>query len=154
MENRKPLILLAALAVLAIVVFVVGVVGVGRGEDGGGWPEWATPDFSPGDALTADDLSGDSSCSIEGAAITFVGVCRVEVREVTGGWPWESATRRALLVVGTGPIELAVTLAGKSLETDLDPGDEIRLTYTREGGSFVLGCANPAGCAVVLAEDS
>jgi hypothetical protein len=154
MENRKPLIVLAALAVLAILVFVVGVVGAGRDGGDGGWPEWATPDFSPGDPLTAEDLAGDSSCEIDGAAITFVGVCRVDVRAVTDGWPWERATRRALLVVGTGPVELAVTLAGKSLQTDLDPGDEIRLTYTRDGGSFVLGCTNPAGCAVLLAEDA
>ncbi|MDQ7993022.1 MAG: hypothetical protein AAGC63_15565 [Propionicimonas sp.] len=153
MNDRRPLIVLGVLAVLAVLVFGFGVAGAGR-DGGSGWPEWATPDFSPGDPLTVADLSGDSSCSIDGAAIAFSGVCRVEVKPVTGGWPWERATRRALLVVGAGPVDLGVTLAGKALRTDLDPGDDIRLTYTRDGGSFVLACVNPTGCAVTLVKDS
>jgi len=155
MENRKPLIVLAALAVLAIVLFVVGVVGVARGDEAaGGLPTWAGPDASPGDPLTTDDLSGDSSCPLDGTVIAFSGDCEMTVREVTGGWPWQSATRRARLVVAQGPVGLAVTLAGKAMSADLDEGDDIRLTYTREGGSFMLVCGNPTGCVVTLAKDS
>lgn len=153
MNQRKPLLILGALGLLAILAFVVGAAGAGRADTGGDWPGWATPYLSPGDPLIGDDLTGDSSCSIDGTVITFAGVCRVEVREVTGGWPWESATRRAILVVATGPVDLAVSLAGKSLRADLDPGDRIRLTFTREGGSFALACGNPVGCAVTLLED-
>ena len=127
MAERKPLIVLGVLAVVAIIVYLVAVVGAGRDTAADPWPDWATPGFSPGDPLTA---------------------------EITGGWPWQSATRRALLVVTAGPVDLGVTLAGKALRTGLDPGDDIRLTYTREGGDFALACANLAGCAVVLTEDS
>ena len=154
MADRKPLIVLAVLAVLAVVVYVVGVVGAGRDGTDDPWPDWATPDFSPGDPLLADDLTGSSGCSIEGPVITFLGACRVDVRPVTGGLPWQSATRRALLVVAAGPVDLSVTLAGKALRTDLDPGDDIRLTYTRDGGDFTVVCGSNLGCAVTLTEDS
>lgn len=154
MADRKPLIVLGVLAVVAVVVYVVAVIGAGRGSTAEPWPQWATPDFSPGDPLTTDDLRGSSGCGIDGAAITFTGVCRVEVSEVTGGWPWQAATRRAVLVVAAGPVDLSVTLAGKALRTGLDPGEDIRLTYTRDGGDFALACANLAGCAVTLTEDT
>lgn len=154
MAERKPLIVLGVLAVVAIIVYLVAVVGAGRDTAADPWPDWATPGFSPGDPLTTDHLAGSSGCGIDGPVITFTGVCRVEVSEITGGWPWQSATRRALLVVTAGPVDLGVTLAGKALRTGLDPGDDIRLTYTREGGDFALACANLAGCAVVLTEDS
>lgn len=155
MTDRKPLIVLAVLAVVAIIVYLVAVVGAGR-SDGGetGLPGWAAPDLSPADALTTDDLQGSDGCSFSGQVITFTGGCAVTVRELTDGWPWQHVTRRARLVVTGGPVDLAVTLVGKELSTSLDPGDDIRLTYTREGGSFVVGCGNLGGCSVTLAEDS
>lgn len=152
MTDRKPLVLLGVLAILAIAVFVVGAAGGGR--DTVAWPEWAAPQRSLGDPLIRADLRGSPACDFGGTTITFTGVCRVEVREVTGGWPWESATRRALLTAIGQPVELSVTLMGRQLRTGLDPGDRIRLTYTREGGSFVLGCGVPTGCVVALTEDS
>ncbi len=154
MADRKPLVVLAVLGVLAVALFVAGVLGTGRTATDPGWPSWATPQFAPGDPLPVEDLSGSSGCSIEGAVITFTTACRVEVARVTGGWPWQAATRRALLVVSAGPVDLAVTLAGKALRTGLDPGEDVRLTYTRDGGDFALACGSLSGCAVVLTEDS
>ncbi len=154
MSDRKPLIVLGLLGLLAIAVFATGAVGAGRDDRGADWPGWAAPDASPGAALTTSDLTGSPSCGFDRATISFAGTCRVTVKELTEGWPWQSVTRRALLVAGTEPVKLAVTLAGRDLRTDLDPGDSIRLTYPREGGTFVLGCGSPTGCIVVLAEDA
>lgn len=153
MSERKPLIVLGLLGLLAIALFVTGAVGAGRG-DRDAWPDWAAPDVSPGAALTTSDLTGSSSCGFDQATISFAGTCRVTVRELTEGWPWQAVTRRALLVAGAEPVELAVTLVGRDLRMDLDPRDAVRLTYPREGGTFVLGCGEPLGCTVLLAEDA
>jgi len=154
MADRKPLIVLGVLAVVAILLFVLGAFGAGRGAAAGGMPGWASPHSSSGDQLTSADLRGSSACDITGATITFVGGCAVEVAPVTGGFPWEKATRRAILTAGPQPVNLTVTLAGKTLRTDLDPGDDIRLTYTRDGGTFVLTCLSVSGCVVVLSKDA
>lgn len=153
MADRKPLIILAALALVAVALYVVGAVGAGRAESGAPWPGWASPGSAPGDQLTPADLTGSDGCSIDGAVISFAGTCQVTVRKVTDGWPWQAVTRRALLGVVAGPVDLRVTLAGKALKADLDPGDEIRLTYTRDGGDFTLACRTLTGCVVTLAQD-
>lgn len=158
MTDRKPLIVLGVLALVAIVLFVFGVLGPSRGgpavSPAGAWPEWASPKRSAGDPLTVADLRGSSSCDFTGSIISFVGACDVKVQPVTGGFPWEKATRRAILTAGPQAVNLTVTLAGKTLRTDLDPGDDVRLTYTRDGGTFLLTCLAATGCAVVLSEDA
>jgi hypothetical protein len=154
MADRKPLIVLGVLALVAILLFVFGAFGAGRGASSTGMPEWASPKRSSGDQLTAADLRGSPGCDITGVTISFVGGCAVDVQSVTGGFPWEKATRRAILTAGPQPINLTVTLAGKTLRTDLDPGDDIRLTYTREGGTFVLTCLAVSGCVAVLSQDA
>jgi len=154
MADRKPLIVLAVLALVAIAVFVFGAVGAGRGSTAGAWPDWASPKSAGADQLGADDLRGSSACTVNGPAITFAGACVVDVLPVTGGFPWERVTRRAILIAGPQTVGLTVTLAGKTLHTDLDPGDDVRLTYTREGGRFALTCLAVGGCAVVLAKDA
>lgn len=151
--GRTPLLVLAVLALVAIAIFGLGVAGTGRTPGGDPWPEWATPEFAAGNRLTMDDLRGSDACRFDEPSIRFLGLCQVEVSEVTGGWPWQSATRRAILTVAAGPVAVRVTLAGKELRADLDPGDRLRLTYTREGGAMSLGCASPTGCVVVLSED-
>ncbi len=153
MPDRKPLILLGVLALLAIALYLFGFVGAGRDGDADPWPEWAAPGFAAGDQLRPSDLRGSASCGFDGTEITFSGSCRVDVVEVAGGLPWQAATRRATLTVVGQPVALQVTLAGKELRTDLDPGDRVRLTYTREGGRLSLGCGSPTGCMVVLSED-
>lgn len=154
MGARKPLILLAVLGLLAIGLFVFGAAGAGRGVAAGGWPQWPSPNPSSGDHLTADDLRGSSTCTLEGATISFVGGCVVEVQQVTEGFPWQRVTRRAMLTAGPQPVGLTVTLAGKTLHTTLDPGEGVRLTYTREGGTFALACASLTPCSVLLAKDA
>ncbi len=154
MADRKPLIVLAVLALVAIAVFVFGVAGVGRGATAGTWPDWASPKSADADQLRADDLRGSSACTVNGTAITFAGTCLVDVLPVTGGFPWERVTRRAILTAGPQPVGVTVTLAGKTLHTNLDPGDDVRLTYTREGGRFALTCLSLSGCAVTLAKDA
>lgn len=153
MADRKPLAVLGALAAAATALFVLGAAGAGRGPDGGGLPAWASPEASRGDRLTVADLEGSPSCAFDGGAISFVGACTVTVRAVTEGPAWERVTRRAILTAGPRSVQLTVTLAGRTLRTDLDPGDGVRLTYTRDGGTFVLGCADVGGCVVVLSED-
>jgi hypothetical protein len=153
MGDRKPLVVLGVLALVAIALYLTGVLGPSRGGAGGAWPQWASPKLSAGDPLTPADLRGGPSCDIGGTTIAFVGGCVVQVREITGGLPWEKATRRAILTVGPQPVSLTVTLAGKTLRDDLDPGDDVRLTYTREGGTFALACAAVGGCTVVLGRD-
>ena len=154
MPQRKPLIILAALVLLAVVVYVVGLAGAGRDESAAPWPGWASPASAPSDQLTPADLTGSDGCSIEGAVISFAGTCRVTVRALTEGLPWQAVTRRALLGVVAGPVDLRVTLAGKALKADLDPGDEIRLTYTREGGDLTLTCRTLTGCVATLSADA
>ena len=154
MAERKPLIILAALLLVAVAVYLVGVAGAGRGESAALWPDWAGPGSAPGDPLTPADLTGSDGCSIDGAVISVAGTCRVTVRATTEGWPWQAVPRRARLGVVAGPVDLRVTLAGKALKADLDPGDEIRLTYTREGGDFTLTCRIPTGCVVTLRADA
>lgn len=154
MADRKSLIVLAVLALVAIVVFVLGAVGAGRGATTGTWPDWASPKSAGADQLTAADLRVSSACTVNGAAIDFVGACVVDVLPVTGGLPWERVTRRAILTAGPQPVRVTVTLAGKTLNANLDPGEDIRLTYTREGGRFALTCLAVSGCAVVLAKDA
>lgn len=153
MAERKPLVVLGALAVAAIGLFALGASGAGRGPEGDGLPGWASPELSRGDRLTRADLEGSPSCVFEDAVISFVGACTVTVRALTEGPAWERVTRRAILTAGPRSVQLTVTLAGRTLRTDLDPGDGVRLTYTRDGGTFVLGCADVGGCVVVLAED-
>ena len=153
MTDRKPLMVLGVLGLVAILLFVFGVLGPSRGGEGGAWPEWASPKRSAGDPLTVADLRGSSSCDFAGSIIGFIGACAVEVRPVIGGAGWEKATRRAILTAGPQAVNLTVTLAGKTLGTDLDPGDDVRLTYTRDGGTFLLTCLAATGCVVVLSED-
>ena len=154
MADRKPLIVLGVLALVAIVLFVFGAFGAARGATAGGMPDWASPTQSSGDQLTVADLEGSSSCAFEGATISFVGACVVTVREVTGGLPWERVTRRAILTAGAQTVNLTLTLAGRTLRTDLDPGEGVRLTYTRESGTLVLTCPAVGGCVVILARDA
>ncbi|MBK9158162.1 MAG: hypothetical protein IPM11_08570 [Micropruina sp.] len=153
MADRKPLLILLAVALVAIALFVVGVVGVGRGASGAGWPSWPSAKPGSGDQLVGDDLQADSSCAVADTTINFSGNCVVKVRPVTGGFPWERATRRAMLTAATPTVRLTITLVGKTLSTSLDPGKGVRLTFTRDGGAFALTCTNPAGCTVVLAKD-
>lgn len=154
MTDRKPLIVLGVLALVAILLFVLGVFGAGRGASAGGMPDWASPSRSTGDRLTVADLQGSASCDFEDATISFAGTCVVQVREITGGLPWERVTRRAILTAGPQTVLLTLTLAGKTLRTDLDPGDNVRLTYTREGGTLGLTCLAVGGCVVILTEDA
>lgn len=154
MADRKPLIVLAVLALVAIAVFVFGAVGAGRGATAGAWPDWASPTSGGADQLGAADLTVSSSCAVNGAAITFVGACVVDVVPVTGGFGWERVVRRAILTAGPQSVGVTVTLAGKALHTTLDPGDNVRLTYTREGGRFALACLAVSGCTVILAKDA
>jgi hypothetical protein len=157
MADRKPLIVLGVLALVAILLFVFGVFGAGRGKTATGMPEWASPSRSRGDQLTGADLEVSSSCNLEGATISFTGTCVAQVRKINGGLPWERVTRRAILIAGPQPVILTLTIRvekEKTLRTDLDPGDNVRLTYTREGGTLGLTCLAVGGCVVVLAEDT
>ena len=153
MADRKPLVVLGVLVVAAILLYLLGVLGPGGGS-GGSWPDWASPDRAAGDPLTAADLDGGPGCDVDGTTIAFTGTCAVAVREVTGGFGRERATRRAILTTGSQPVGLTVTLAGRTLSHELDPGEDVRLTYTREGGTFVLQCGSATGCAVVLRKDA
>ncbi len=159
MEDRKPLIVLGILALVAILLFVFGVFGARRPVTESAWPQWATPSFSSGDQLTTADLREGSSCQFAGQAITFTGVCQLEVRKVTGGFPWEKATRRAVLTAAGQAVGVTVTITldddnEKNMQTALDPGEDVRLTYTREGGKLGLACGTPGGCTVVLSKDA
>lgn len=152
-DSRKPLVVLAVLLVLAIVLFVTGAVGASRSAPS---PEWSNPfgtsavasPLRPGELEVAD-----GSCSVGEAAITLVGGCVLRVLPVEGGWPWERVTRSVRLIGVTGPVKVTLTVQGKQLGTDLDPGDDLRATFTRDGGDLVLGCLAVGGCTVTLAQD-
>lgn len=153
-SDRKPLIVLLCLAVLAVAVFVVGAVGASAGPGAGGLPAWART-LSLGRTLTPADLHvAGGTCQIDGSSISVSGACALRVAPVEGGWPWSDVTRRARLVAGDGGVNVAVTVQDQPIDTDLDPGENVRLTFTREGGDLVLRCRVLTGCVVVLAEDS
>jgi hypothetical protein len=154
MADRRTLLVLSGIVLLVVALFLLGVLGPGRAAPPGAWPDWAAPQRARGDPLLAEDLRADPSCEVAGTVITLTGTCAVQVRPVTGGFGWERVTRRAILTAVSQPVGLTVTLAGRTLHDDLDPGDGVRLTYTREGGEFVLRCAAPTGCVVALTEDA
>lgn len=151
-DNRKPLVVLAVLVLLAITLYVTGAVGAaGGGRDAA----WSNPigGVSVGDLLRPDELAAtDGNCSV-GAVITFAGGCRLQVAAVEEGWPWQRVTRSIRLVGGAGRVRVSLTIQGKALRTDLDPGDDVRLTFTRDGGELGLACFAVGGCTVTLAED-
>jgi hypothetical protein len=151
-ESRKPLIVLAVLVVLAIVVYVSGAVGAARNGGGDGWTN-PFGSLNVGDRLDVSELAvADGNCNA-GEVITFQGACRLGVAPVTGGWPWQRVTRTLRLVGAQGSVKVALAVQGKTLRTDLDPGDDVRLTFTRDGGDLVLACLAVGGCTVGLAAD-
>ena len=151
-DSRKPLVVLAVLVALGIVLFVTGAVGAARS---GGEPEWSNPfgSFTPADGLRAEELTVASGACSVGQTIDFIGGCTLRVAPVEGDWPWERVTRTVRLVGVTGTVRVALTVQGKALRTDLDPGDDLRLTFTRDGSDLGLACLALGGCTVVLAED-
>lgn len=151
-ENRKPLIVLVVLVVLAIVLFVTGAVGASRGRPGAGWsnPFGA---FSPGDTLRPGELTATGGACAAGTTITFAGGCSLRVAAVEGGWPWQRVTRSARLTGVSGAVKVGLSVQGKALSTDLDPGDDVRVTFTRDGGALELACLAVGGCTVALAPD-
>lgn len=151
-ESRKPLIVLVVLVVLAIVVYVSGAVAATRGGSDGGWSN-PFGGLNVGDRLEVSELAvADGNCNA-GSTIAFLGACRLTVAPVSGGWPWQRVTRTLRLVGGQGAVKVALAVQGKTLRTDLDPGDDVRLTFTRDGGDLVLACLAVGGCTVTLAAD-
>lgn len=150
-DSRRPLIVLAVLGVLAIVAFTVGAGGATRPAEGA----WANPfgDFNPADALRPDELGVTSGACTVGSTIDFSGGCVLRVAAVDGGWPWQRVTRTVRLVGVAGLVRVGLTVQGRALRTDLDPGDDVRLTFTRDGADLVLACVAISGCTVALAED-
>lgn len=150
--KRTPLVVLAVLVVLAIGLYVTGAAGAAGGRPEAGWSN-PLAGVSVGDRLRPEELARvEGDCSVA-ATITFVGGCRLAVAPVEGGWPWQRVTRSVRLVGGTGQVRLALTVQGKALRTDLDPGDDVRLTFTRDGGELTMACLAVGGCTVALAED-
>ena len=151
-DSRRPLIVLAVLAAVAVAVFVLGAAA------GGGSPPdrgWRNPfgEFNPADALRPDELEVVSGSCTVGPAITFTGGSVLQVAPVTGGWPWQRVTRNVRLVGVTGAVRVQLSVQGKDLGTDLAPGDDVRLTFTRDGAGLALGCVAIGNCTVTLAED-
>lgn len=153
-SDRRPLIVLAVLAVVAVALFAFGAVGAAGSDSGPSWPDWADGS-SLGDPLTAADLRVVSGgCSASGTLITFTGSCALLVEPVEGGWPWSQATRRAKLVAGASPLAVTVTVQDRVLSTHLDPGESVRVTYTRDGGPLALTCLGLGDCTALLTEDT
>lgn len=143
---------LAVLVAVGIALFVTGAVGAARADPE---PEWPDPfgSFTPADGLRAEELSVTSGACSVGETIDFAGGCALAVAPVEGGWPWQRVTRTVRLVGVLGTVRMGLTVQGKALRTDLDPGDDVRLTFTRDGGDLVLACLAIGGCTVALAED-
>ncbi|MBO1031403.1 hypothetical protein IPV09_08645 [Tessaracoccus sp. SD287] len=151
--DRKPLIVLLGLALLVLVLFAAGVVGAGRRPAAETNPSWfGAP---RGGQLEPDALvlvSG--ACSVSGSSLNLNGGCAFEVTPVQGGLPWSDAVRRAKLRVTGGVVIVAVRIQGRTMSTTLDPGEDVRLVFTRDGGPLTLGCVMVGGCTAVLLGDS
>lgn len=149
--DRRPLVVLGVLAVVAIAVFATGAVAGARG----GAPAWDNPfgAFRPGDALRPAELTVDSGACVVGAGISFVGGCVLRVAPVAGGWPWQRVTRTARLVAEKGTVRVSLVVQGRPLTTDLDPGKDVRVVFTTDGGRLGLACLAVGGCRVALVAD-
>lgn len=153
-SDRRPLVVLAVLAVAAVALFALGAAGAAGSDSGPSWPEWADGS-ALGDPLTAEDLRVVSGgCSASGTLITFTGSCALLVEPVEGGWPWSKVTRRAKLVAGASPVAVTVTVQERALSTRLDPGESVRVTFTRDGGPLALACLGLGECTALLTEDT
>jgi len=153
-SDRRPLIVLAVLAVVAVVLFAFGAFGAAGSDPEPAWPDWSGG-LSLGDPLAADDLRVvGGGCSASGTAITFTGACALLVEPVEGGWPWSKVTRRAKLVAGASPVAVTVTVQERALSTRLDPGESVRVTFTRDGGPLALACLGLGECTALLTEDT
>lgn len=152
--DRRPLIVLLCLALAAVALFATGAFGAAGKPDTGTSPSWFSG-FSLGGRLRPDALVVRAgACSVSGATITFTGGCELEITPVEGGFPWTDATRRAKLVAGEAPVAVALTVQERALTTTLDPGEAVRLVFTRDAGRLALGCLGLGSCTATLAEDS
>ncbi|MDI9628740.1 MAG: hypothetical protein QM286_09385 [Acidobacteriota bacterium] len=154
MPGRKPIIVLSLLALLAAGLFAIGAVGASGSVPAGQWPKWASPKPVGGEPLTVEDLRLSPGCVLQDATLSFIGGCVVEVSPLDEGFPWLRVTRAANLTAGPQTVGVTVSLAGKTLHTNLDPGENVRLTFTREGGAVTLTCTAVTSCTVRLAEDA
>ena len=152
-SDRKPILVLVGLALLVVVAFVAGTVGIARSpaaETRGSWFG-----STQGGRLEPDDLVRSSgACSRSGATVSVAGACAFEVTKVQGGLPWSDAVRRAKLRVTSGVVVVTVRIQDRTMTTTLDPGEDVRMVFTRDGGPLTLVCATIGGCTVVLLEDS
>lgn len=154
MPGRKPIIVLGVLALLAAGLFAIGAVGASGSVPTGQWPKWASPKPVGGEPLTVDDLRLSPDCVLQDATLSFIGGCVVEVSPLDEGFPWLRVTRATNLTAGPQAVGVTVSLAGKTLHTNLEPGESVRLAFTREGGAVALTCAALTSCTVRLAEDA
>jgi len=151
-ESRRPLVVLVVLLVIAIGVYMAGASGAGRGASSDGWSN-PFGGLTVGDRLALGEVAvADGDCTL-GPTIVFLGACRLRIAPVSGGWPWQRVTRSVRLVGGAGTVKVAIDLQDRTLRTDLDPGDDLRLTFTRDGGFLVLACLTTGGCTVAFTED-
>lgn len=149
--DRKSVVILVCLVVLVLVLAVVGGVGAAR-SPAGVRDSWFGS--STGGQLDPADLRVDSgACAVSALVVTFTGACGVIVEPVEGGFPWSDAVRRVRLQASVGRVVVVVRVQDRTMTTTLDPGEDIRLVFTREGGPLSLGCVAISGCTAVLAQD-
>ncbi|MGD8214025.1 hypothetical protein [Aestuariimicrobium sp. Y1814] len=150
--DRKPVIVLVCLAVLVVVLAIIGAVAVARSPTGGVRESWfGSPQ---GGRLDPADLRvASGACDVSGLVLTFTGACTLAVTPVDGGLPWADAVRRVRLQASTGRVVVAVQVQDRTMRTTLDPGEDIRLVFTRDGGPLSLGCLAVGGCSAALAQD-
>ena len=151
---RRQVLVLAGIAVLVVALFAVGVLGGGRGDDGdGGWGD-RLAGLAPVGALEREDLTPVSDCRVAAdGGLSFSGSCRFEVAG-RSAFSFASPTRRGTLQAAAGPLTVQVTVQGTDVETDLDPGDTVDLTYGTDGGALTLRCRRVQPCLVTLGTES
>lgn len=162
--DRKPLITAGVAAAVVVLLFLAGAAFGGGDSGGSGWRD-RLDNLAGSRALTPQDLTrtGGDSCEVDGATVTFLGICRFAVSEAGGFMGVRAPTRSAELVnTGSATVTLAMQVQGRWIPSSGDPaadgapsmevGEESTVTYGPSGGELVLRCLGgaPDPCRVEL----
>lgn len=153
-SKRRVAVVLVLLAVLVVVLGLLGSLGAAR-QSGRPLAVPSLPQRQVGGQVKAEDVDVRSAtCSRAGRTFVFTGGCELVVGPSDSPWPWQDATRRALLVVESEAVRVDMTVGEERVGDTLGPGESVRLVATREGGTIVLGCLGvTTPCTVHLEED-
>ena len=155
MTDRRKFVVLGALALVAVLVFVLGSAS-GGGEGGADRWQERLHGVGGGRDLTPSDLALVSgSCELGAQEVRVPAACVLEVEPTGGRFSLGAPTRRATLVNQTSPLRLMATVEGQEIAVDLEPGEDVLVTFGRSGGTLALLCAGGPGaeCVVTFAPE-